>query len=126
PARQPPQSVEPAKVAVEDHDLLLAARGQTLVIYAIALNFVFQAAARSLAMPDLLLLILGIVVTAFTVNGVLKICSGLGRSQGRKIAFMVAAVLPLINLLALVHLSLKTTKALRKAGWKVGLFGARL
>ncbi|MGB0127482.1 MAG: hypothetical protein WBP72_07575, partial [Rhodocyclaceae bacterium] len=82
PAWQPPQSVEPAKVAVEEHDLLLAARGQKLVIYSIALNFVFQAAARSLTMPDLLLLILGIVVTAFTVNGVLKICSGLGRSQG--------------------------------------------
>jgi hypothetical protein len=113
------------QVEAEDDDLLLAARGQKLVIYAIALNFVFQSAARTLAIPDLLLLILGIVVVAFTVNGVLKICSGLGKSQGSKVAFMVASVLPLINLIVLVYLSFKTTKALRAAGWTVGLFGAK-
>lgn len=125
PARKPAKSLDPPKLIVEDDDLLLAAQGQKLVIYSIVLNFVFQTAARTLNPPELLLLILGIVVVAFTVNGVLKICSGLGRSQGSKIAFMVVAVFPVINLLVLVYLSLKTTKALREAGWQVGLFGAK-
>ena len=72
-----------------------------------------------------LLFVLAFVVTGFTVNGVLKICSGLGKSQGSKLAFMVAAVFPLVNLVTLVFLSLKATKLLRSAGWEVGLLGAR-
>ena len=119
-----PPPVGGAENAGED-DLHLAARGQKLVIYSILLNFLFTAVQRGASLPFPVLLVLAFVVTGFTVNGVVKICSGLGKSQGSKLAFMVAAVFPLINLVTLVFLSLKATKLLRSAGWEVGLLGAR-
>lgn len=110
---------------VEEGDLYLAAHGQKLVVYAIILNFVLRAIERSLSLPVPVLLLMGILVVGVTVNGVIKICSGLGKSQESKIAFSVASVFPLVNLLVLVFLSVKTTKVLRQAGFKVGLLGAK-
>jgi hypothetical protein len=57
--------------------------------------------------------------------GVVRICSGLQRSQGQKILFMVLTFFPVINLIVLVYLSVKATRLLREAGWSVGLLGAR-
>lgn len=125
-ATLPVPTVEDLGGNAGEDDLYLAARGQKLVVYAIVLNFVFRAVERSLALPVPLLLLLGVLVVAVTVNGVIKICAGLGQSQGCKIAFSVASVFPLINLLVLVFLSFRTTRVLRKAGFAVGLLGARL
>ena len=108
-----------------DADLRLAAQGQKLVVYSIICNFLFRAAERSLAMPFPVLLLFGVLVAALTVNGVIKICSGLGRSQAQKIFCMVLSVIPLVNLAMLVFLSVKTTRALRRAGFEVGLLGAK-
>jgi hypothetical protein len=122
-ATQPSDQI--AAISRED-DLDLAARGQKLVIYSIVLNFILNAVQRGVpGLPAPVLLAMAFVVTGFTINGVIKICSGLGKSQGSKLAFMVAAVFPLINLVTLVYLSLKATKVLRAAGWSVGLMGAR-
>ena len=102
-----------------------AARGQKILIYCILLNFLLGAIERTQKIPDLVMMGLYILTAAWSLLGVVRICSGLQKSQGQKILFMVMTFFPLINLVALVHLSMKATRMLRDAGWSVGLFGAR-
>jgi len=103
----------------------LASRGQKIVIYTILINFVLRAVDQSQALPVIAIQALYFGTATYSLLGVLKICSGLGKSQNRKILFMVLSFLPLINLVSLVYLNVKATRLLRDAGWTVGLFGAR-
>lgn len=104
--------------------LQLLARGQKLVIYAILGNFALNAMVRS-EISVLLILPLSLALMALCLNGLLKLCSGLEKSVNSKIAFMIGATLPLINIVLMLFLSVKASKILRAAGWKVGLLGAR-
>ena len=103
----------------------LAARGQRILIFCILLNFLLGAVDRARFLPDLVMLGLYLLTMAWSLLGVVKICSGLQRSQHQKILFMVLMFFPLINLVALVYLSVKATRLMREAGWSVGLLGAR-
>lgn len=102
-----------------------AARGQKILIYCILLNFVLRAADRAQVFPDLVMLGLSLLTTAWSLLGIVRISSALQRSQGRKILFMVLTFFPLINLIVMVYLSVKATRLLREAGWTVGFLGAR-
>jgi hypothetical protein len=102
-----------------------AARGQKILIYCILLNFILGAVERAHWFPALVMLGFYILTTVWSLLGVVKIGSGLQRSQGQKILFMVLMFFPLINLVMLVYLSVKATRFLREAGWSVGLLGAR-
>jgi hypothetical protein len=106
--------------------LWLASQGQKMVIYSILLNFLLRAVEQSHALPSIALEVLYVCVAVYTLMGVVRICSGLDKSQNQKILFMVLSFCPLINLIALVYLSVKTSRLLREAGWKVGLLGAKL
>ncbi|MBK8288708.1 MAG: hypothetical protein KAY78_04545 [Pseudomonadales bacterium] len=103
----------------------LAARGQKMAVYSILLNFVMRSAERSGALTGWLLEAAYLAVALFAVAAVLKMCSGLDKSQNQKILFMVLSFVPLVNLGILIYLSIKTTRMLRDAGWTVGLFGAK-
>jgi hypothetical protein len=119
------QRDEEREVEDEEEKLALAASGQKMVIYSILLNFVLRAVERSNEFPQWLLVILSICVGIYSLVGVVKLCSGLGKGQGLKIFFMVASFFPFANLLSLIYLSRLATKALRAAGWSIGLLGAR-
>ncbi len=106
--------------------LLLAARGQKMVILSIVGNFVLRAIEQSQALPGAALLLLTFGVAVYGLVGAVRMCSGLNKLQGEKIIFMVLSFIPLANIISLIYLSMKTSKILRKAGWTVGLFGARL
>jgi hypothetical protein len=108
-----------------EQKLSLAASGQKIAIFCILLNMGLQGLSRSQELPALVMLVLACVVGIYSLVGVVRICSGLGKSQNAKIGFMVAAFVPLMNVITLVYLSVKTTGELRKAGWRVGLLGAR-
>jgi len=103
----------------------LAAHGQKIVIRCIVLTFILRAAERAQALPDFVFQGLFVCVMIYSLVGVVRICSGLGESQNKKILFMVLAFFPLVNLVALVYLSVRASRMLRNAGWTVGLFGAR-
>ena len=103
----------------------LAAAGQKIVIYSIIINFVLRSAEKSIAPPEMMMNALFFFTAVYSLVGVLKICSGLEKTQNEKIVFMVLSFFPLINVLMLVYLSIKTSTMLRAAGWKVGLLGAR-
>lgn len=126
--------VRPATMNQDDVDrneeerqemLWLAAKGQKMLIYSIVLNFLLRGIEQGFALPNVVSLILLSGIGIYALIGVVKVCSGLGKTQSQKILFMVLSFLPLINLVTLVYLSMKTTKALRHSGWKVGLFGAK-
>lgn len=108
-----------------EEKLALAASGQKMALYGIALNLGLRGIERSNALPDVVLLALALVLNIYVLVGMVRICSGLNKTQTEKIIFMVLAFFPLVNLAALVYLSLKATRTLRFAGWTVGLLGAR-
>jgi hypothetical protein len=109
----------------EEEKLALAAKGQKMVIYSIVLNFVLRGLERSNEFPQWVMVVLSICVGIYSLVGVVKLCSGLGKGQGLKILFMVASFFPFTNLISLIYLSRLATKALRAAGWSIGLLGAR-
>src|SRR5215471_17533898 len=61
-----------------------AARGQKIIIYCILLNFVLGGIERARALPDLVMLGLYILTAVWSLLGVVRICSGLQKSQGQK------------------------------------------
>ena len=120
----PRATLEPVEADSDELESRLA-RGQKIVIYSILLNFVLRGLDQSHVAPDWGLYVLYFSTAAYSLLGVLKICSGLQKSQGTKILFMVLSYFPLINLIALVYLNVQATRRLRQAGWAVGLLGAR-
>ncbi len=108
-----------------DERLAAAAKGQRMVIHCILLNVLLGALERSNTLPAIVRLALSIGVAVYALVGLVRMCSGLDKSQGQKIVFMVLAFVPLVNLVALVVLSHQTSKLLRQSGWSVGLLGAR-
>lgn len=118
--RDPEREVED-----EEEKLALAASGQKMVIYSILLNFVLRGVERSNQLPFWAMVVLSICIGVYSLVGVVKLCSGLNKGQGMKIFFMVLSFFPFANLLSLVYLSRIASKALRAAGWSVGLLGAR-
>jgi hypothetical protein len=111
---------------IDAHEKLsLAASGQKIAIYCILLNMGLQGVSRGQELHPLVLLALSCLVGIYSLVGVVRICSGLSKSQNTKIGFMVAAFVPLMNVITLIYLSVKTTGELRRAGWRVGLLGAK-
>jgi len=98
------------------------ASGQKLVIYAILLYFL-AAALRTVVGPVALLALLACLVMSWT--GIYRIARGLDYPVGWRIVLLVLMLIPLVGLLVLVVLSSKATGRLRKAGYSVGLLGAR-
>jgi hypothetical protein len=122
-----PAHLTVAGMSANEQEILqgLAAHGQKIVIRCIVLNFILRAAEKAQAFPSLVLQTLFFCVMIYSLVGVVRICSGLGESQNKKIVFMVLAFFPIVNLVALVYLSVRASKMLRSAGWTIGLFGAR-
>ncbi|WP_226468759.1 hypothetical protein [Luteimonas panaciterrae] len=96
--------------------------GQKLVIYAILLYFV-AAASRAILGPLALLPIL--ICLGMSWVGIYKIGRGLGYPVWGRILLLLMMLVPLVGLLALVVLNSRATARLEKAGYSVGLMGAR-
>lgn len=105
--------------------LALAAKGQRLVILTIIANAALRAVERQSGVSPWVMLGLSIVVGVVALVGTVHMCSGLRRVQREKIGFMVLCFVPLLNIVSLIYLSIKTTRMLRAAGYRVGLLGAR-
>lgn len=125
-AARRPNSIE-IDAAAEEHDgsdLDKAASGQKILIYSILLGFVSNAVARSGVHP-LVPLLATAALAFYSLLGVVRLGSGLGKSTGTTIAFMVLSFVPLANIVSWIVLSIQATRRLRAAGWRVGLLGAR-
>lgn len=108
----------------EDEDQDKAAQGQKILIRSLLLGFVLNAMNRG-GVPPAVVLVLALLVAIYSLWGVVRLCSGLGKSTGSTITFMVLSFVPLGNLVVWIYLSVQASRRLRAAGWRVGLLGAR-
>ena len=128
----PPQtdSEERAPESVDAARLELMATGQKMIIRAIILYFCaigLSSATRSYSpiVMGLVFLVAMAAIVILSLVGVLRLSSGLGIPMPFRILLGVLIFVPLLNILFLAILSNQATRALRKAGYKVGLFGAK-
>ena len=102
--------------------------GQKLVIYAILLYFLAGALSalggKSVA-AALGTLLVAVSFLAIGWTGIYKISRGLGHSMAAGIFIMLAMLVPFIGLITLLVTNSRATKALKAAGYSVGLLGAR-
>ena len=101
-----------------------AAIGQKLVILSFLLNMVTIWAWQTHQQLELAqFLLIWSVVMSFM--GVWMVGRGLQFPMWGRIVALVCLLIPPANLVILLSLSVRTTNALRDAGYDVGLFGAR-
>jgi hypothetical protein len=111
--------------------------GQKLAIYAICtyistvlLRVVLSSFFKSNLEDDDLVLVALLAGAAFLVAFILSVvgqwrmADGLGIPTGFRVLMVILLFIPLINIVMLLILSSRTTRALRKAGYRVGFFGA--
>ena len=117
----------PRSAGAEDPDqpAALAASGQKIVIHSILLTFVVRGLVQGNLVAPLAGMVMNFGVAAYSLVGVLRICSALRKSQNQKLMYMALSCMPWLNLVALVVLNARATGLLRAAGWRVGLLGAR-
>jgi len=99
------------------------ASAQKLVIYAFILNLVFNLLLRT---GSPLMLVPALAVSVFAVVSVYRLALALGYAMALRILFVVLMFVPLASLIVLLMLISRATKALRAAGYEVGLLGARV
>ena len=94
--------------------------GQKLIIYAILLNVTVAIAAAFYPLVG----VVQIVTLTVTIVGLLRLFRGLGTAIWARVILIILMFVPLMNLVMLLVLNSRATKALREAGYKVGLMGA--
>ena len=102
--------------------------GQKRVIYAALLYIATGAVSviggeNVLASLVVIALVFGFLFLGWT--GIYKISRGLGYGMGSRIFIMLLMLVPLVGLLTLLMTNSRATKALKAAGYSVGLLGAR-
>jgi hypothetical protein len=121
-APRSPVADVPSPPGAETARLNRVASGQRLLIYALLVSvvaIVLQASIGPLAA------VITLAASLAAIVGVLRTAAALGRSVLARVLYVVAMLLPLINLLAMLAMSAQATKALRAAGYRVGLLGAK-
>lgn len=117
---------EDAAEAVEDGvDLDKAAQGQRMLALSILGALLVNGAARTGALSALPLFAMYAALGIYSLVGVVRLSTGLGKSTGSTIVYMVLTFVPLVSLAAWIVLSVQATRKLRAAGWQVGLLGAK-
>jgi hypothetical protein len=126
PAHAPDDSGALDDAGAEYYERLdAAASGQRISIIAIVLTIGLRGVVSSHATSAGVAYALALAIGVLSLVGTVRMCSGLAHEQGRKIFCMAMAFVPVANIVTLVVLSIKVTRLLRQAGWRVGLFGAR-
>lgn len=98
--------------------------GQQIIIYAIIGNFLSNIIIRST--ESLVIVFLSaIIVIGMGLYGVWKVSSGLNYHIALRVLLLLLLFIPLINIIALVLLNGRATKALKEGGYEVGLFGVK-
>lgn len=102
----------------------LIRQGQKLLIYAIVLNVavtLLLAFVPALAGIDIGL---QLVVLGVSIYGLVKLFQGFRTPIWARILLFITMLIPLVNIVVLLVLNARATKALRAAGYTVGLMGA--
>lgn len=99
------------------------AKAQRLLLISILVNLLGNALLRLEALPWLVLLPVALATLAFSLGCVHRLSKALGIAP---LPWLLAMVVPLVNLIGLVILNQKATVFLKGQGLKVGLMGAEV
>ena len=109
--------------AIDFERMNRVASGQRLVITALVASLVAGGIRTGVGpIPGV---VLQLIAAVMSIVGVLRVDGGLGGSALSRTLYVLSMLLPLINLIIMVTLSMRATKALRAAGYQVGLLGAK-
>src|SRR5262249_41772598 len=122
--------------SLDEERLARLSSGQKLAIYAICL-YLGMAFLRGFlvgvfrpAPPAGLLILLGIITVAAAIAalvlsfvGVWRMASGIGIGIVFRVLMLIFMLVPLFNIIILLVLNARTTRALRQAGYRVGFLG---
>jgi hypothetical protein len=108
--------------AVDIRRMNRVASAQKFVIYSL-LAALAATGIRSLVGSEVGLL-LGVLVTILMMVGAVRLDGALNGSILSRILYALTMLLPLISLIIMFTLSLRASKELKAAGYKVGLLGA--
>jgi hypothetical protein len=123
---QPPDTVAlEADTEVDPEALKSAGRGQQILIWCVLLNFAVRGIHRNPEVPMFLSWAIAVALMAWAFHGVLLIASGFGYGRGAKLGLMFGSTVPLLGIGLWIWLSMKTTRALKAAGYTVGFFGVK-
>ena len=103
-------------------ELNRVASGQRFMIYALLVSMGGMALRTTMGPPAA---IVGLVASVVAIVGVVRLSGALGAGVAMRVVYSIAMIVPLVNLLVMLMLSAKATKALRAGGYEVGLLGAR-
>lgn len=124
-------SIQPSSVSSEGPSaqrpaLPKVASGQRLIIHAILLNILAGILGAAVGGEVVAALVGLVAIVALVVGlvGLVRLASGLGYSISWRVFLIVLMLIPLINIITLLVLNSRATKALRAGGYKVGLGGA--
>jgi hypothetical protein len=96
--------------------------GQKMIIGAIVVNVTAVILSRTVH-PAFAWLV--IVSAVLAIVGLLRLSDGLGYSAGKKALLIIASFIPLVSLIMLLLVNQRANEALKNAGYKVGLLGAK-
>lgn len=123
---QPPDTVALEADAEADPAALIAAgRGQRILIWCVLLSFAARGLYRNPEIPMLVNWTIAVALMAWAFHGVLLIAGGFGYGRGAKLGLLFGSTVPLLGIGLWIWLSMKTTRALRAAGYTVGFFGVK-
>lgn len=99
--------------------------GQKYMIYSIILNFISNAVGRSQGLDSSSYWIVTLIAAGLSLLGVYLVSTCFRYPMWHRVILMAIMFVPLVNLIALLVLNHRATKALRSEGYKVGLLGAK-
>jgi len=124
-----PGAVVGEVVSHEDQERLQrVASGQRMMVWAVLGTFLTNGSMRAVEDSMLgtgVLFLLWLACLIFAIIGAVRLLRGLGARVVTCVFVAIFMIIPLFNLIAMLILSNRATRALRAAGFKVGLMGAR-
>lgn len=121
PYATPKSDVRALQSRTADERMEKMATGQKLVIYAILLYFVSAGLRLYIGPLAVLPLLVSLIIS---LVGLYKVLAARQSHIAVKIILFVLLFVPLINILVLLSINSRATKALREAGYTVGFMGA--
>jgi hypothetical protein len=112
----------------EQARLKRVASGQRMMVWSVLGMILVNVLARPERVGDVGYLfggLLSLVCIVFSIIGAVRLARALGSNVIMCVLGAICMIIPLVNLITMVLMSMRATRALKAAGYKVGLLGAR-
>jgi len=121
PYSPPGAKVDDVDSGVDIERLNRVASGQRLVIFALLASIV---AVALQAVIGEIAVVFSLAASIVAIIGIVRLAGGLGSSGLARFFYAVVMLVPLVNLIVMLILSSRATRALRAGGYRVGFLGA--